>query len=89
MAIIKLTIGAWCSLTERRMLLGARRPFAFKDKKDAAVSYAHRKFRHIEHARRSFKKAQCLFDNIKKEYNIDLEEPPDEWFKINRLFEDY
>lgn len=67
---------------ERRMKRNAVRPFAHKNKRDAAYAYAIRKFRHIEHARRSLTKARILFEAVKKANNIKMSEPEDEWFDL-------
>lgn len=66
---------------ERRMLLDTRRPFAHLNKREAAEAYANRKFRHIEHLRRQLTMARERFSAIKEQFGIEMDEPPDMWFK--------
>jgi hypothetical protein len=76
----KVGICSFISFKLRKMFKSAKRPFAHETIEEAQQAYIRRKFRHIEHTRRAYNKAQALFNSAKKEFNMEKSPPPDKWF---------
>lgn len=64
----------------RRILKGAKRPWASEDLEEAKRSYIARKFRQIEHCRRALDRARYRHGTACAEWNMQEEQPPDDWF---------
>ena len=78
-ALINRNFGPWLyGDTQRRIYINAKRLFAYQTIEAAAYSYAMRKARQIEHAQRTLKQANHLFDMVRKDYSIDITHP-DTW----------